>query len=246
MHNIRNKCPNCQDLKPFDSFNWETAQDPRDEYHPYIANITPVNKVKFGEIYQSVCCDSKWYLHGRIMYLVNPSRQIILDEWMSRDLRVTDRFQSVLASIGANPSGEYPCEVEFRDKTKNEFCFICLVTLPPDFEEAAWRVFTEEQPEKYSWIDEVVNIKKSRFALPLVVRKALSDFAAHQGERMYVRARIFDAHGRGFGIDPYQTFTNLKLDEPITVVDFYEVLAKNPGVVALDEVPVHTIIADPF
>lgn len=239
-------CPNCQTSETINFFNWRLAQDPKDENHRFVTNIVPVKNLKFGEIYQSVCCGSKWYLHdGIFLYLINPLRQIILDEWTSRDLQVADKFKPILASIGANSKHgmfsvqEYPCEVEFGNKTRSEFAIINLVTLPPDFEEAIYG----SRSKSYSFVDEVINVKASRFALPLQIRKETMN-PSEVGMGGYSPIPVSDAHGNVFNLSPFENFTDPKLDEPVRILDFKKSLSANP--VALQKMPVHQVIADPF
>ena len=239
-------CPNCHSYEPINFFNWKLAQSPSDENYSFIRKFVPTGKCKFGETYESICCGSKWYLHdGIFMYLINPLRQQILDSWSNRDLGVPDKFKPVLTSIGANLieggsiSKEYPCRVRFKDGTVSEFTILSLVTLPPDFEEAIDGKCTE----KYAYIDEIAEVTKSEFALPISIRKETMK-PSEMAMGSYVSIIVSDCHGRAFELSPFENFAVPKLDEPIRILDSNQQNSVSPR--RLARVATKRVIADPF
>ncbi|MBF0208724.1 MAG: hypothetical protein HQK53_17795 [Oligoflexia bacterium] len=239
-------CPNCQSADAINFFNWELTQQLTNENHKYVNNFQSLGNFKFGELYKSVCCGSKWYLHaGIFMYLVTPLRQKILDEWSRRNLTLSTVFKNVLASIGSNlirgisVLKEYPVMAKFEDEKVNEFCIITLTTLPPGFEETT----SKKNSENYVYIDQVRVLEKSKFALPGNVRKNTTN-PIEIGMGGYAPIFVMDNNGHVYKIPAFESFSPHEIPGPIIIVDTQITQEKN--VVTYERVPILRIIADPF
>jgi hypothetical protein len=235
-------CPNCETWEAINFINWKLAQHPLETYHPPIQHIIYEKPFKYGALYRSQCCGSEWYLWNELfLFLINPIRKIILEEWGNKNLKIPDRFESVLDEIGSIDH-KYPCKIEFKNKEINDFCLLKLTTFPPGFFEAFYGEKTEN-----IYIDEIENIEPSRYALPQLVRnETMNPVEFRMGS--YLPVMIEDGNGQTHKIYPFECFTRSEIVKPISKI--YPLPFKNLENVNCHythhPVQVKTVIADPI
>lgn len=242
----RYQCIHCQSEDPINFVNWNSARQPTDENFDTFRALSKVQDIKSGSIYQSRCCDSRWYLdQGVFMYLLTPYREEVLKRWVSRDLRVPDRLRFILNGIGYakfselyNESRDYPCAIKFKDGTENHFCIVNLTTLPPDFDPIG------KSNLRFRYMDEVADVFPSKYALPQFIRNVTMD-----GWKLEVRMGCYASTYVKIGthiyeVPAFQSFVPIEIFEKPSIVSASEL--ESLGFYEISPIQPLNVVADPF
>ena len=164
------KCPNCG-KELYISFDWDTY------LNEYVSSLQNYKKCKNGILFQCKRCETFWFLGNRQSQMESISKSYLnlVLEWDKRSLSPNDKILSKFSDIGATPPDIYgngeeyiriPCKCITKDE-EIDFCIVSFQKSPPDY-------FQRENGNRIIFIDELVDIEESKYALNKEVRLATS------------------------------------------------------------------------
>lgn len=158
-------------------FNWRLAKvGGIKELAGYASGLNIVRKLKFGEHYSCIQCNTNWFLNENnvLMEIIPSSRMDLVEEWNGRELVPSKQIVAELKRIGATPPDvhgnmaefvQVPCKCLTKDGRVIDFCVVTFQMKPP----------IDDHYENVIFIDEVADVSESEYALSPKVRKASSD-----------------------------------------------------------------------
>lgn len=163
-------CPYCEN-GGVSQFNWKR---PSKDILAGLPNIRFIQQLRCGKLFACAKCAGQWYLdeEARDMHFVFPECREAVGEWNRRRLVPGPGILDALQKIGASPRPltgravpliQIPCRCTVRDGKEIDFCLVTFQQMPPLGKEI-----------RTLFIDEVVAVSESSYALPRLVRFAAS------------------------------------------------------------------------
>jgi uncharacterized C2H2 Zn-finger protein len=135
-------------------------------------NFTRLKKLRDNQTDILRCnkCDNLFYKHKTVINKLNDKNIDLLNRWNSTEQIIDSNYFGLLKEIGII-EGWYntiliPCKVLTKEKKELDFCLLVLSDLPP-FQE----IYSNNYDNVFM-INEIVDIYKSDYSLPLEIRKS--------------------------------------------------------------------------
>jgi hypothetical protein len=162
----KESCPRCVEADL-------TGYNTLDFLEKYKSSTTKLETIKQSDIYHCTDCNSYWIVNEKD-YWIRPfeeSKLNFIREWGKKDISIPPQMLAVLEGIGADIPDAYgnnteiiqiPCRCTLKSGKKWDYC-ILQIQRYPDLD-------TDQNGKKVIYIDEVVEIQKSDYALSYDVR----------------------------------------------------------------------------